>query len=431
MPVKPPDDSEEPEESKQPEENVERDKEPDSDADADSEQTEDMNTTRIHETRTLSFGGEKQSQGCPEHLYNRYQGLLKRERLGWTEHLRLKRLLGTGGQGVVYLSERRGADAFTLPVALKFFSPERYRDERSYVEAMHRMAEVSSRIAQIQHDNILDVQNFIERDRIRILEMEWVDGYDLDILLTSAMLERAKETVSKRRWEYINNVIATPGPVRPRMKPGMAVAVIRECLAGLAALHREDIVHGDIKPSNIMIKRTGNPKLIDMGSALDLHNMPAERTCTPQYAAPEMLERQEFTPRSDLASLGYVLIEILAGMPLFAGINDLGKLLEAKRTLPQKLHKILPQEVAHSELLMTICRKLTAPDPVMRFATAEQADTGIEGLAEFQRTLVRGDLASEYENELRVWLEELDKENLKLSDKGHDPETDSGSLHVG
>jgi serine/threonine-protein kinase len=57
---------------------------------------------------------------------------------------------------------------------------------------------------------------------------------------------------------------------------------------------------------------------------------------------------------------------------------------------------------------MTICRRLTAPDPILRFATAEQADTGNEGLAEFQRTLVRSDLASEYENELRVWLEELD-----------------------
>lgn len=390
------------------------------------EMPEESNTTRIHQTRTLTFGGENLGEGCPEHLYNRYQDLLKRERLNWTEHLHLKDILGSGGQGVVYLSERRGADGFTLPVALKFFSPERYRDERSYVEAMNRMAAVSGRIAQIQHDNILDVQNFIERDRIRILEMEWVDGYDLDILLTPAMLKRAKQKVSKRRWEYINNVIATDGPVRPRMKPGMAVAVIRECLAGLAALHREEIVHGDIKPSNIMIKRTGNPKLIDMGSALDLHNMPTERTCTPQYAAPEMLERQEFTPRSDLASLGYVLIEILSGTPLFTGIKDYTALLKAKRELPKHLHKILPREVEHSQLLMTICRKLTAPDPQMRFASAEQADTGEEGLAEFQRTLVRGDLASEYENELRVWLEELDE--MPKIVEAPDAPTDSKSV---
>ena len=99
---------------------------------------------------------------------------------------------------------------------------------------------------------------------------------------------------------------------------------------------------------------------------------------------------------------------LLAGKPLFAGISDFANMLEAKRSLPQRLHKILPPEVKHSELLMTICRRLTAPDPMLRYATAEQADTGSEGLAEFQRTLVRGDLASEYENELRVWLEELD-----------------------
>ena len=53
-------------------------------------------------------------------------------------------------------------------------------------------------------------------------------------------------------------------------------------------------------------------------------------------------------------------------------------------------------------------RRLTAPDPTLRYVSAEDADTGLDGLAEFQRTLVRGDLASEYENELRVWLEELD-----------------------
>lgn len=367
-----------------------------------------MSTTVIQQTRTLTFQGRERTEKCPEELYGRYSELIASDRLGWTEHLRLNRLLGTGGQGVVYLSQRRGTDDFTLPVALKFFSPERYVSERAYGDAMKRMAAVNCRVAQIQHDNLLDVQNFIERRGIRILEMEWVDGYDLDILLTTAMLERARERVSNRRWEYINDVIVTTGPIRPRLKAGMAVAIIRECLAGLAALHREEIVHGDIKPSNIMIKRTGNPKIIDIGSAIDLNNMPPERTCTPQYAAPEMLEREEFTPRSDLCSLGYVLIELLAGQPLFAGIQDYKKLLEAKRTLPQRLHKVLPKEVAHSELLMTICRKLTAPDPMLRYSSAEDADSGPESLGEFQRTLIRGDFATEYENELRVWLEELD-----------------------
>ena len=273
---------------------------------------------------------------------------------------------------------------------------------------MNRIARVACQVAKVQHDNLLDVQNFIERNRIRIMEMEWVDGYDLDRLLTPTMLTRAEQRVSKRRWEQINSVIVTAGPVRPRLKPGIAVAIIRQCLGALAALHREQIVHGDLKPANIMVKRTGAAKIVDIGSALHLENMPELRTCTPQYAAPEMLERNEFTPQSDLASLGYVLIEVLAGRPLFAGLSSLGELLEAKWTLPQRLEKILPDEVADSELLMSVCRRLTAPDPLLRYESADDANNGADGLSEFQRTLIIGDLASEYDNELRVWLEELD-----------------------
>ena len=357
--------------------------------------------------QTLTFDGQHTSR-CPTDLYDRYERLLETQHISWTEHLRFDRLLGTGGQGVVYLTERRGSDGFTLPVALKVFSPERFSSEQAYNQSMERIGKVACAVAKIQHDNLLDVQNFIERYHIRMMEMEWVDGYDLDRLLTPTMLARVEQRVSTTRWEYINNVIVTAGPTRPRLKPGIAVAIIRQCLAALAALHREEIVHGDLKPSNIMVKRTGNAKIVDMGSALELNNMPDQRTCTPQYAAPEMLERNEFSPRADLASLGYVLIEILSGRPLFAGYSTLGELLEAKWTLPQKLERILPSEVADSQLLMTVCRKLTAPDPMLRYNGAEEANTGPNGLAEFQRTLVMGDLASEYENELRVWLEELD-----------------------
>ena len=364
-------------------------------------------TTILRGTRTITFDGHE-AQRCPNDLFQRYERLVEKQYMGWTEHLRFRRLLGTGGQGVVYLTDRRGSDGFTLPVALKVFSPERFASQQSYDSAMERIAQVAGRVAKIQHDSLIDVQNFTERHRIRIMEMEWVDGYDLDRLLTPGMLARVRQRVSQRRWAYINNVIVTAGPVRPRLKPGIAVAIIRQCLAALAALHREEIVHGDLKPANIMVKRTGNPKIVDIGSALDLNNMPEQRTCTPQYAAPEMLDRDEFTPRADLASLGYVLIEILAGRPLFSGLNSLGELLKAKWTLPQRLAQILPDDVTDSELLMSICRRLIAPDPMLRYNSAEDAETGVESLAEFQRTLVIGDLASEYENELRVWLEELE-----------------------
>ena len=195
--------------------------------------------------------------------------------------------------------------------------------------------------------------------------------------------------------------------MQPRMKPGVAIAIVRDCLAALAALHREGIVHGDIKPSNIMVKRTGNAKIVDIGSAFEMGNPPMRRTCTPTYAAPEVLEGGPCTPRSDLASLGYVLIEMLSGVPAFAGLASRHDLLEAKRFLAQKLPHVLPEEVVCNELLMAFCRGLIAPDPMRRFPSAEAADLVKEGAASFHRQLIKSDLASEYDNEIRAWLAEL------------------------
>ncbi len=364
-------------------------------------------TTFLEGSATRTWGGHSATR-CSDELLGRYRTIVNEQRLSWTEHHRLIQLLGSGGQGVVYLTERRGTDAFTLPVALKIFSPERYQDERSYDEAMGRMAQIAARVAQIQQDNLLDVHNWVDRNRIRLMEMEWVDGFDLNRLLTQKMLDRVYARVSTKRWKYINQVIVTPGPMRPRVKPGIAIAIMRDCLAALAALHRDGIVHGDVKPSNIMLKRTGNAKIVDIGSAFDMDDPPARRTCTPTYAAPEVLEGGECSPRSDLASLGYVLIEMLAGTSPFAGLTSYRDLLEAKRFLTQRLPRILPEKVVCNELLMTFCRGLIAPDPMRRFPSAEAANLLKEGAANFHRQLIKGDLASEYDNEIRLWLEELD-----------------------
>ncbi len=364
-------------------------------------------TTYFEGTGTLTFNGHR-SQRCPEELQSRYHDLVAAQRMSWTEHHRLLKRLGEGGQGVVYLSERRGTDNFTLPVALKIFSPQHYETVRAYEEAMGRIAHVAARVAQIQQDNLIDVHNFLERDRIRLMEMEWIDGYDLSRLLTHSMLEHVRNRVSMKRWDYINNVIVTAGPQQPRLKPGIAIAVLRECLAALAALHREGIVHGDVKPSNIMLKRTGNAKIIDIGSAYEYEEAPQRRNCTPRYAAPEVLEGTGTSPRSDLCSLGYVLVEMLSGAPPFPQHLNYRDLLEAKRLLVHRLAERLPHEVVCNDLLMTLIRSLIAPDPNCRFPSAEAADLVKEGAAAFHRQLVKGELACEYENEIRLWLEELE-----------------------
>jgi eukaryotic-like serine/threonine-protein kinase len=308
---------------------------------------------------------------------------------------------------VVYLSERQGTDLFRLPVALKMFSPESYRDVASYLDDMARIADISARVAQIQHDNLLDLHNFIEQGGVRIMIMEWVDGYDLRELLSDATYERSRANLAPERWDHVNKVILCQGPRQPRFKPGIAIQILRECLAGLSALHREGIVHGDIKPANIMVKRTGAAKIIDIGSAMDLDQASARRMWSPAYAAPEVLSGNKNTPQSDLASLGYVLIEMLAGRSPFEDLNDVRSLLAAKQNLDQRLKDILPGDVSCNEMLLHLCQKLIAPEPSKRFADAQTANLGRRGAAAFHRQLIKGDLASEYEHDLRLWLEEL------------------------
>ncbi len=364
-----------------------------------------QSTTHFEPHPTLTHHGST-TKSSDLDLVRRYDDLTRSRKVSWTGHHHLLRMLGRGGQGEVYLTEYRGTDGFTVPVAMKVFSPERFIDRRAYEEAMSRVAAIASSVALIQHDNLLDVQNFFERDMIRIMMMEWIDGYDLRQLVTPQCLNLLRENLPEMRWNYINEVIITEGIENSRFKAGVAVAIVRECLAALAALHREGIVHGDVKPANIMLKRSGHAKLIDMGSAFMISDPPRERECTPIYAPPEVLESNDTTPQSDLASLGYVLIELLSGQNVFAGCDSLRDLLRAKRELPKRLHEVLPEELLENSLLMRFIVGLIAPDPNRRFPSAEAAEHE-RGAAEFHRQLIISDMATEYDNDVRLWLEEL------------------------
>lgn len=374
-----------------------------------------FSTTQNEITPTLLFS--ESGPSFDNELVQFYEKVISEKRLSWTTHLRLKKQLGKGGQGIVFLTERRGSDGFTLPVALKIFSPERYESEGVYEESMQRVARVASKVAAIQHDNLIDVQNFVDRERIRMMEMEWVDGFDLRQLLTPRMLQIVKHRVSAKRWNYINNVIVTHGEIQPRFQPGIAIAIIRDCLEALAAIHREGIIHGDLKPANIMLKRTGHAKIIDIGSAYELDDPPLQRACTPAYAPIEVLEGQPATPRSDLASIGYVLLELLSGKPLFSNMKTYDQLVQAKRALPNRVEEILPKELVQSELLVSFCQRLVANNPADRFPNAEEAELVQGGAAAFHRQLAQGNLSSEYDHEIRLWLEEV----CELRDEGIDP----------
>lgn len=346
--------------------------------------------------------GPQSSQAAAKRLA-RYHALLQQPQVNWNVDFRLIRRLGAGGQGVVFLAERLGAYGGGVRVALKFFSPEKYPSLADYHEDMRRVAEVAVHVARSQQDHLLDIHNFVDTDGIMVMVMEWVDGFDLAHLL-SMRLRDVRPRISNSRWEYINDVVVTDGPDHLQLKPGIAIAVLRDCLAALASMHAIGVVHGDIKPGNIMLKRTGHSKIIDLGSSFQLDQPLQRQTWTPRYAAFEVLNGRGQSYSSDLGSLGYVLLEMLTGRNLFEDVNDLGQMLKLKRQLPDQLEQLLPDDVLCNDLLMKLISDLISDEPERRTKGAEAAQIVDNGAAQIQRQLVLGDLASEYDSEIRSWL---------------------------
>jgi ActR/RegA family two-component response regulator len=93
-------------------------------SDHDDDRGHSMSTTLYQEGRpTISVSGEVGSR-CPEELLARYGEIIEGGRLTWTEYHQLTKRLGAGGQGIVFLTTRRGSDGFTLPVVFMTGHPE-------------------------------------------------------------------------------------------------------------------------------------------------------------------------------------------------------------------------------------------------------------------------------------------------------------------
>ncbi len=354
-----------------------------------------------------------------DQLKERLRAVQQAKQINWTSTYRKREELGRGGQGVVYLA----LDGLDGELALKIYSPLPYGNATAYREAMRRMHAVASVVRRIDQDNLVRVQRFVDYQGIYMMVMQWIDGYDLRRLLDPQLSNQLRQLVDDDRWAYLDDVIyAKPAGERLCLRPLVAVNIIEKCLRGLGALHEKGIVHGDIKPSNIMLDCNGSIRLIDIGSACSNGSPPRHRVWTPRYAPPEFLERGEWTPKSDLASLGYVLIELLSGRADFAGprIGDESTttfdrhrdevLLEAKRTLPQRLPELLADDGRKCDRLMRLCQKLIDPDPQKRFAnTSEAIDEDNDGTWHFRMELVRGYLAVHEVSAIKYWVDDVKK----------------------
>jgi hypothetical protein len=189
---------------------------------------------------------------------------------------RIVNLLGRGAMGEVYR-----ADDLRLGqvVALKLMSAAMARrgDGLERLTAEVRLART------IVHPNVCRVYDIGHAEGWHYLSMEYVDGETLASLL--------------RR-------IGHPPPAK-------ALAMARQLCAGVAAAHDRGVLHRDLKPSNIMVDGRGQIRILDFGLAVAVSDDVREVAGTPAYMPPEQLAGDQLTVRSDVYSLGRVLLEML------------------------------------------------------------------------------------------------------------------------
>jgi serine/threonine protein kinase len=103
---------------------------------------------------------------------------------------------------------------------------------------------------------------------------------------------------------------------RGRLAPGQVVAVAAPIAEALASAHRRGVVHGDVKPANVLFTSDGEPLLSDFGVARTLGQVTSDQVSgTAGYLAPELLDSARPDPRTDVYSLAVVCYQALTGAP--------------------------------------------------------------------------------------------------------------------
>lgn len=204
----------------------------------------------------------------------------------------VKRCIGTGGMGEVYLVHHKFLDK---ECALKLLRPDRSGTEgRASLEALIREARLASQIHSPHIIGVMDVE-IDEKRNFGYIVMEYVEGNDLETLIAGLPMNE----------DYV-------------------LSIAQGVCHGLIAAASFNVVHRDIKPANIMITRSGDIKLADLGIAKsggDHQTATGGKiTGTVNYAAPEQLLNSDAVDcRADIYSLGATMYHMLSGRRPFEG----------------------------------------------------------------------------------------------------------------
>jgi serine/threonine protein kinase len=205
-------------------------------------------------------------------------------------NFRVDEFLGRGGMALVY----KGWDlTLERPVAIKVIAAP-FQDDPTYNA---RFLQEGRAMARWRHENIVHIYYAGEEEDLSYLVMEYIEGIDL-----KAWLARSKKNNQKIHKEEV-------------LRIGNAVA------EALDYAHDHNIIHRDVKPSNILMAEDGRILLTDFGLAIDIQEgSSGEAFGSPKYISPEQAQNsKDVTPQSDLYSLGIILYEMLTGSAPFGG----------------------------------------------------------------------------------------------------------------
>jgi serine/threonine protein kinase len=248
--------------------------------------------------------------------------------------------LGRGGMGTVFLA--RDAQ-LNRQVALKVLNPKFGKDP-SFVESLLREAKAA---AALNHKNIVHIYSFGNEIDQPYIVMELVDGIQLDDCID------AKTQQSEMGW----------------------LDVMLQMTEGLAAAAGKGVVHGDIKPANILMDQAGNAKLSDFGIARLGGGSDGKILGTPLYIAPEKTRGEIVDSRADQFSLGATFWHILSGHPPFPGKTSKEVVLKRFEN-PSPDVRIYAEHL--SEATARILMKMMATRPDNRFQSFEELASEIK-----------------------------------------------------
>ena len=207
--------------------------------------------------------------------------------------------LGKGGMAEVYQARDLRLER---NVAIKFVPSDSIDVEQALLEA--------KALAKINHPNVVQIFDVISFEHHLAIVMEYVDGFPVK----QAILSHCPDRLEKLNW-------------------------LIQLAQGVKGIHQAGLIHGDIKPANLLVSASGQIKIVDFGIAQHGHERQAGYA-TGHYASPEQLAAQKLTFRSDIFSLGIVAFEMFADLHPFGAQDDIvkniqkGKVLDARQIIP-------------------------------------------------------------------------------------------------